>query len=162
PVPMFDDRPPATDISKLRISREAVAPRARLRARRWLVPAMVTVAIAIAAVVAYRLTLGAPPEVETAAVALSYPYHGQTVLNATGYVVAQRKASVASKATGRLEWLGVAEGSRVKKNEVIARLESEDVAAARAQAAANVTVARANVEQAQAEEQDARRQLDRT
>ena len=57
-----------------------------------------------------------------------------TVLNATGYVVAQRKAAVASKATGRLEWLGVQEGSRVKKGEVIARLESQDVAATRDQA----------------------------
>ena len=41
-------------------------------------------------------------------------YQAATQLNAAGYVVAQRKASVASKATGRLEWLGVAEGSKVK------------------------------------------------
>jgi RND family efflux transporter MFP subunit len=84
-----------------------------------------------------------------------------TALNATGYVVAQRKAAVASKATGRLEWLGVMEGSRVRKGEVIARLESRDVAAAREQAAANVTVAEANLEQAQAELRDADRNLAR-
>jgi RND family efflux transporter MFP subunit len=126
------------------------------------VPALIVVALAVAALVVYRLTLGAAPEVEVTAVALAYPYQAQTQLNATGYVVPQRKASVASKATGRLEWLGVAEGSRVKKDEVIARLESQDMKAARAQAAANVTVARANVQQALAEEQDARRQLDRT
>jgi RND family efflux transporter MFP subunit len=84
------------------------------------------------------------------------------VLNATGYVVAQRKAAVASKATGRLEWLGVMEGSRVKKDEVIARLESRDVAASREQAAANVKVAQANLEQAQAELREAERNLSRT
>jgi multidrug resistance efflux pump len=38
-------------------------------------------------------------------------------------VVAQRKAAVGSKATGRLEWLGVREGSVVKTGELIARLE---------------------------------------
>jgi RND family efflux transporter MFP subunit len=159
---MFDDQQPAADISKLRISRDPAAPRARRRVRRWLVPALIVLALAAAALVVYRLTLGAPPEVEVTTVALAYPYQAQTQLNATGYVVPQRKASVASKATGRLEWLGVAEGSRVKKDEIIARLESQDMRAARAQAAANVTVARANVQQALAEEQDARRQLDRT
>jgi RND family efflux transporter MFP subunit len=76
--------------------------------------------------------------------------------------VAQRKASVASKATGRLEWLGVQEGSRVKKNEVIARLESQDMSAARDQAAANVRVARAGVEQADAELREAQRALERS
>jgi hypothetical protein len=35
-------------------------------------------------------------------------------LNATGYVVAQRKAGDRVESDGRLEWLGVAEGSRVK------------------------------------------------
>lgn len=91
----------------------------------------------------------------------AYPSQAVTTLNATGYVVAQRKAAVASKATGRLEWLGVMEGSRVKKDEVIARLESRDVAAAREQAAANVTVIEANFEQAQAELRDANRNLAR-
>jgi RND family efflux transporter MFP subunit len=84
------------------------------------------------------------------------------MLNATGYVVAQRKASIASKATGRLEWLGVAEGSRAAKGQVIARLESLDVGATRDQAAANVNVARANIGQAMAEQEDAQRQLRRT
>jgi RND family efflux transporter MFP subunit len=162
---MFDDQPASADLSKLRIARDGAIAQTALRRPRWrrlLGPLLMVAALIAIAIAAYRFTLGAPPEVETATVALAYPYQAQTVLNATGYVVAQRKASVASKATGRLEWLGVAEGSRVKKGEVIARLESQDVEAARAQAAANVTVARANVQQALAEEQDASRQLNRT
>jgi HlyD family secretion protein len=159
---MFDDRPPGTDLTKLRIARGVQQRRSPLGWRRVLPLALGAVALAVVAWIAYRMTLGAPPEVETATVAMAYPYQADTMLNATGYVVAQRKASVASKATGRLEWLGVAEGSRVKKGEIIARLESQDVAAARAQAAANVTVARANVQQALAEEEDANRQLGRT
>lgn len=159
---MFDDQSPGTDLSKLRIARGMQQRSRPQRWRRVLALALIAAALAAAAVVGYRMTLGAPPEVETTAVTLAYPYQADTVLNATGYVVAQRKASVASKATGRLEWLGVAEGSRVKKGEVIARLENQDVEAARAQAAANVTVAGANVQQALAEEEDANRQLGRS
>jgi RND family efflux transporter MFP subunit len=94
--------------------------------------------------------------VETGNVTTAYPAQAITQLNATGYVVAQRKASIASKATGRLEWLGVIEGSHVKKGEIIARLESRDVEAKREQAAAGVKVAQANIEQARAELRDAR------
>ena len=159
---MFDDQSRDTDLSKLRIARGMQQRTRPPRWRRMVVPALIAAALAVVALAGYRMTIGAPPEVETTAVTLAYPYQADTVLNATGYVVAQRKASVASKATGRLVWLGVAEGSRVRKDEVIARLESQDVEAARAQAAANVTVARANVQQARAEAEDARRQLGRT
>jgi RND family efflux transporter MFP subunit len=119
-------------------------------------------ALLIAAVVlGFSGVLGGPVTVETAAVTIAYPSQAVTALNATGYVTAQRKAAVASKATGRLEWLGVMEGSRVRKNEIIARIESRDVAASREQAAAAVTVSEANLEQAQAELRDAERNLTR-
>lgn len=93
--------------------------------------------------------------VETATVASAWPSQAYTLLNATGYVVPERKAALSSKATGRLEWLGVLEGSRVKSGEIVARLESRDVQAALDQAAAQVNVARANLEQGQAELRDA-------
>jgi RND family efflux transporter MFP subunit len=93
----------------------------------------------------------APVAVETAVVSTVYPSQALTVLNATGYVVAQRKASVASKATGRLEWLGVLEGSDVRAGEVIARLENLDTQAMRDLAAANVQVAEANLDQGKAD-----------
>ncbi|MEN9865605.1 MAG: hypothetical protein RL748_1195, partial [Pseudomonadota bacterium] len=86
---------------------------------------------------------------------LSYPAQSLTVLNATGYAVAQRKASLASKASGRLEWLGVLEGSRVKQGELLARLENRDVSASLQQASANVQLAQANLQQGQAELLDA-------
>jgi RND family efflux transporter MFP subunit len=76
-------------------------------------------------------------------------------LNASGYVVAQRKAAVASKVTSRLVELMVEEGSRVKEGQIIARLENEDVIAARNQAEANFNLARANLEGAKAELEDA-------
>ena len=93
--------------------------------------------------------------VEVASVVQMYPSQTFTLLNASGYVVAQRKASVASKVTGLLVSVSVEEGSRVKKGQIIARLENEDVTAAKHQAEANLNVARHNLEQARAELQDA-------
>ena len=94
-------------------------------------------------------------QIETATVSLTYPSQANTVLTASGYVVAQRKAAVASKGTGRLEYLGVIEGDRVTKGSIIGRLESSDVEAALGQAKANLGVAKAGVDQAKAELDDA-------
>lgn len=93
--------------------------------------------------------------VEIASVTKAYPSQALTLLNASGYVVAQRKASVASKITGRLVALHVEEGSRVQEGEIIARLENEDVLALRNQAVADLSVARFNLQLAKAELRDA-------
>lgn len=151
-----------SDLSKLRIARGDAPLRAPRRVRRWLAWFSIAVIFVGGAAALYMRAAGGAIEVEQTTVNLAYPYQSLTVLNASGYVVAQRKAAVASKASGRLEWLGVQEGSVVKAGQIIARLESQDVAAARDQAAANVKVARANVEQARAELQDAKRAADRS
>jgi HlyD family secretion protein len=140
------------DISKLRIDR-SVAPVRSSRRRNWLWLGAIAVAV-IVGVTWYALQPH-PIPVQTTTVVTSYPSQQYVVLNATGYVVAQRKAAIASKATGRLEWLGVAEGSRVKAGEVIARLDNRDVAAQAQSAAANVNAYRAALDQARAEETDA-------
>jgi RND family efflux transporter MFP subunit len=142
------------DLARLAIDRGAqpLAP-PRRRGRLWLVVAAVLTLLA--ALVAWRLAAGRVT-VETANVTLAYPSQQITLLNATGYVAPQRKASLSSKATGRLEWLGVLEGSRVKAGELVARLENRDVSAALGQAQANVQVARANLAQAEAELGEAR------
>jgi RND family efflux transporter MFP subunit len=145
------------DLSKLRISRPSVAAgHTRKRGRRAIVAAAAAVAIGGGW---YALNAGSPTRVDTVTAGYVYPSQDVTLLNATGYVVAQRKAAVSSKATGRLEWLGVLEGSHVKQGEIIARLESQDVAAIREQAQANVRVAKANLAQGQAELHDAQREL---
>jgi RND family efflux transporter MFP subunit len=118
------------------------------------------VLLAAASAFYWRSTAPLPIEIHT--VASAYPSQAHTLLNATGYVVAQRKAAVASKATGRLEWLGVREGSTVKEGEVLARLENRDVTAKLEQAAANIKLAQANLEQAQAELQEAERAFARS
>jgi RND family efflux transporter MFP subunit len=154
--------PSSPDLSKLKIERTAKAqvPGQRSRRRKWLKIALAVLALAAAAVFISRLG-GGKAEVETVTVSQAYPSQNYTLLNATGYVVAQRKAALSSKATGRLEWLGVLEGSRVKKDEVIARLENRDVSASLGQAQANIKVAQANLEQGQAELLDAQQALKR-
>ncbi|HEY5365400.1 MAG TPA: efflux RND transporter periplasmic adaptor subunit, partial [Casimicrobiaceae bacterium] len=131
----------------------------RSRRGRWIT--LGVIGVIIVAVLAYVATRPKVYEVQTTAVTTTYPSQQFVLLNATGYVVAQRKAAIASKATGRLEWLGVAEGSRVKAGEVIARLDSRDVVAQAQSAEANVNVARAAVDQALAEENNARVELKR-
>jgi len=93
--------------------------------------------------------------VDAASVSRIYPSQTFSLLNASGYVVAQRKAAVAAKITGRLIALSVEEGSRVKAGEIIARLEGEDARAGRDQAAANLNTARANTAQMRADLHDA-------
>jgi HlyD family secretion protein len=48
------------------------------------------------------------------------------VLNATGYVVAAHKIQVASKILGRVAWIGVDKGDKVKEGQVIVRLEDDE------------------------------------
>lgn len=55
---------------------------------------------------------------------------------ASGYLVARHRATLSAKVPGRLAWLGVEEGTRVQKGQVIARLEDADLRASRDQAAA--------------------------
>ncbi|TFW27598.1 efflux RND transporter periplasmic adaptor subunit [Massilia horti] len=150
-----------SDLAKLSIDRGVpppIGPRGARRTLAWI--ALLLVASA-AALLAWHW-LASSASVETASVTLAYPSQQVTVLSATGYVAPQRKASISSKATGRLEWLGVLEGSHVRQGEVIARLENRDVSAALGQAQANVRVARANLVQAQAELDDARNAYQRS
>jgi len=146
----------ATDIGRLKIDRGSAAPRRRRRIRWW----MVVLAILVI-VVAARVLMPHPIPVQTTSVVTRYPAQQVTVLTASGYVVAQRKAAVATKATGRLEELRVQEGSRVKKGDLLARIDARDVQAQLAGANANVGVARAAIASAEADQRDAAIELTR-
>ena len=145
------------DLSSLRIQRNvdpsfSGAPKSKLTLRIG-----VTLFLVAIAVVGYLLIANAvAPAVEVKLTSVSYssPSQANAVLTASGYVVAQRKAAVASKGTGRLEYLGVVEGDRVKKGEVIARIENSDIQA-------QVDQARANLKLSEAELHDARQSLSR-
>ncbi|HCR14070.1 MAG TPA: efflux RND transporter periplasmic adaptor subunit [Solidesulfovibrio sp.] len=126
--------------------------RPRRRRRRW--PYLL--AALLAAVMAAWMFSPRTFTVSAATVGLAYPSRTLTKLTASGYVVAQRKAALATKATAQLVWLGVEEGSRVQKGQVVARLESADVEASRDQARHDMEAARYQIASAEAELADAR------
>jgi RND family efflux transporter MFP subunit len=151
---------PNEDLSKLRIDKSKAAFRPR-RKKRIVLSGLVILVFIILGFLYIQGVFTPPFQVQVATVTQVYPSQALTVLNASGYVVPQRKSSLASKVTGRLIWLGVEEGNHVKKDQIVARLESDDVTAARDQAVANVNAARSNIEQAKAELREATPNLER-
>ena len=149
------------DLNKLTIDKEryATSGRSGRGMRFWVIVALIVILL-VGGI--WRWIVNRSVEVEVATVSLVYPSQTFSLLNASGYVVAQRKSAVSSKATGRLEWLGVEEGSVVRRGELLARLENRDVAASKDQAAANLAVARDQLEQALVEQKDAARALSRS
>jgi RND family efflux transporter MFP subunit len=139
------------DLSKLRIDK-STAGVSSTRRRKAFYPVVFIIIIGLIAAFYFK---GKAVEVEAVNVSQIYPSQTFTLLNASGYVVAQRKAAVASKTTGRIISISVEEGNHVKKGDIIARLENEDVSALREQASANLDAAYANLQQANAEKHDA-------
>jgi len=142
------------DLSKLKIEKTKTVAHIGKKKKYLYLILVITFIILIGLLYATGI-LSPAVQVEVANVTQIYPSQTFTLLNASGYVVAQRKAAVASKVTGRLVSLSVEEGSRVKAGQVIARLENDDVIAARDQAEANLNAVRHNLEQAKAELNDA-------
>src|SRR5664279_1322198 len=70
------------------------------------------------------------------------------ILNATGYVVAAHKIEVAAKVIGRVLWIGVDKGDRVKEGQVIVRLEDDEYQAQLTQAKGQLASLQANLDRA--------------
>ncbi|MFY7975168.1 MAG: efflux RND transporter periplasmic adaptor subunit [Rubrivivax sp.] len=122
------------------------APKPRRRRRWW--PWIVAIVVLLA--VAAFFARGRVPEVQASSVMQAWPSAQFAQLSASGYVVAQRRASVATNATGRLVELRVREGSVVKAGELIGRLDAAGVAATTLAAQAGVRQADAGLKQAEA------------
>lgn len=141
------------DLAALRINRSPHSTEAApvRRARRWVTIALPGAGILVLAAVLSISSgaLGSALPVHLTPATMVSPIHSGAVLIASGYVVAQRKAAVASKGTGRLVYLGVVEGDRVRSGQVIARIEDGDVKAQLAQAEANLQVSRAELHDAE-------------
>ncbi len=140
------ERTPA-DLSALRIRRE---PEKARGVRGWLLlAAVLIVAAGVAAFFVTGRTLRGKT-VETVTASIVTKGQATTLLSATGYVEAERKADLSPKITSRITVLNVTEGSRVNKGDVIARLDHTDLDAQLADAKAGWVNAKAELERQKA------------
>src|SRR5450432_4467586 len=108
---MSQEAPKPADLSALRIHRD---PEPRSGARGWLLlGAVLVVGAGVAAYLAAGRGLR-PRKVEVVTVSVVTEGQATTVLTATGYVEAERKADLSPKITSRITELNVTEGTRVK------------------------------------------------
>jgi HlyD family secretion protein len=137
------------DLSALRIDRATPTPADGTR--RWLTIGLPAAGVVVLAVILLATggSLGSAAPVRLTPATMVSPIRSGAVMIASGYVVAQRKAAVASKGTGRLVYLGVVEGDRVREGQVIARVEDSDVRAQLAQAQAQLAMSRADLRDAE-------------
>jgi HlyD family secretion protein len=118
-------------------------------ARRYILIGITIVALLSAAALAYRLLAADAPEVDVARAVAESNDVGGIVLSASGYVVAHHKINVNSKVTGRVAWIGVEKGDRVKEGQVVVRLENDEFRAQVEQARGAAENARAYLQQLQ-------------
>jgi RND family efflux transporter MFP subunit len=144
---MFKMATKDADLASLRIDRafqRGNRPRKSPTKRKILIGSVVALVLA-ATIMFFKGLFDPAVEVQLATVALTSPSQTNAILTASGYVVARRKAAVASKGTGRLVLLNVEEGDQVKKGQIIARLEDADVVAARERARQSLLLAQADL-----------------
>src|ERR1700680_5175939 len=118
--------------------------------RRFILGGIAVVALLGLAALAYRVLASETAEVEVArATAEGGDVAGSTVLSASGYIVAHHKISVNSKVTGRVAWIGVEKGDKVKEGQVLVRLEDDEFRAQHEQAKGSADNARAYLQELQ-------------
>lgn len=124
------------DLSSLRIERERLSSR-----KRFIWPLIGVIIVVILLFIALRVAFRSP-EVSTARAALVTPSQASIVLTASGYIVARSKAEISPKSVGRIAWINLEEGQRVRKGELVARLENQELFAQKVEALANLANAR--------------------
>ena len=120
-------------------------------ARRYILGGIAIIVLLGLVTVAYRAFSADVPEVEVvrATAQTTDTGAGGTVLSATGYIVAHHTINVNSKVTGRLAWIGVEKGDKVKEGQVLVRLEDQEFRANYEQAKGALDNARAYLEELQ-------------
>jgi RND family efflux transporter MFP subunit len=136
------------DLSTLKIDRDGNKPSSKKRT-------YLIIMIMIVLIGGYFFFSDSSVKVKTLIVTSSSLSGQDAILTGQGYVVAQVKAAISSKATGRLEALYVIEGDKVKSGDIIGKIESNDVQAFLSQQQAQVDVINASLINAQAEYDEA-------
>jgi HlyD family secretion protein len=139
------------DLQSLRIDRpfkggEGEPP---IWAKRWILVGIAILVLLSVGALAYRLLASDPVEVNVARATAESSDVGGVVLSASGYIVAHHKINVNSKVTGRVAWIGVEKGDKVKEGQPIVRLEEDEFRAQYEQARGTVENAQAYLNELQ-------------
>ena len=147
-------------LGQLKIDRDAMPPESGRG--KWIVAGGVAVvAIAVGAWVLLKPAAAIPVKVANA-VAPSSGASAGSVLDASGYVIARRQATVSSKVTGKVVDLYIEGGKPVKQGEVLARLDDTNVRAQLALSESQLDAAKAALAEIRVQLIEAERQQRRT
>jgi HlyD family secretion protein len=149
---------PIDDLSALRIEREPLNTGGR-RWGRWV--ALLILLAAFGGGAYWWTNRVVPLEVEVAAVTSRAAGAQASVLNASGYVTARRRATVSSKVTGKVIEVNVEEGMAVREGQVLARLDDSTIRASLELARAQLEAARRAVPESEVRLEEARLNLGR-
>jgi RND family efflux transporter MFP subunit len=145
------------DLAALRIEREPMR-----EGSRWVKWVLLLLVLAAAGTGAWAwATRERPVEVEVASITERAAGSQASVLNASGYVTARRRATVSSKITGKVIEVNVEEGMSVREGQVLARLDDSSHRAALALAQAQTDAARSALRESEVRLAEARLTLDR-
>jgi HlyD family secretion protein len=145
------------DLSALRIEREPLD----AGSGRWVKWVVLLVVLGGAGGAWYWLTRERPVEVEVATVSERAAGTQASVLNASGYVTARRRATVSSKVTGKVIEVNVEEGMAVREGQVLARLDDSTLQAALKLYRAQLEAAKRQIPESEVRLEQARIQLRR-
>jgi RND family efflux transporter MFP subunit len=139
-------------LNQLRIDRSAEQDE-ESGGRKWLWMAISVAVLAVGGAVFWFMRPSGVPVTFAVAreltVAGGGPSRGASTLDASGYIVARRQATVSSKITGKVVEVLIEEGQRVAKDQVIARIDDSNTRAILVQAQAQLAQAQANAHAAQ-------------
>ena len=148
-------------LDSLRIDRGAAAPQ-----RRRVLPMALAALVVLSSMLLTGLWWARSSQAPLIQVAVAQSPAGaagqDAVLNASGYVVARRMATVSAKVTGKIAEVFVEEGMSVAAGQILARLDDATAKAAYALADSQLTAAKDSLAEIEVRRDEARRTLDRT
>lgn len=144
------------DLSKLKIDKERVKKDGRAKKIFFII--LIISFVLLLFLLNKKGLFGLAKKIQASSVSLLYPYQTITVFNASGYVTAGKKASVSSKITGKIKSLYVEEGTKVKKDQILALLEDDEPKALKKQVLAQIEITKKNIQIAQEDLKEAERQ----
>ena len=148
-------------LDSLRIDRTSEPDTGSGKSYKWFLIVVLAIAV-VAAAWALLRNDAIKVQTATAVAATTGTGSGPAVLNASGYVVARRQATVSSKVTGKVAEVMIEEGMEVKENQLIARLDDSTTKQTYALAKSQLESARTRLREVEVRLAEAERTLRRT